>query len=188
MFSASGNLKSSPREKRVYAISGDYCPMYHTGGFRFRRLFGCLVATAVPKIIGPSSEAVHAGAWAQLLCATEGGGQFGRPSYSTKKGKTPILSEAEAKKLIQSINTKSIVGLRDRAVISVLLYGFARVGAAVAMSVGDYCYQQERWWFRLHEKGGKHHEMPAHPKAVGRANVGTWPSRCASEIRISHHP
>ena len=33
------------------------------------------------------------------------------------------------------------------------------------MDVGDYYPQGKRWWFRLHEKGGKHHEMPAHHKA-----------------------
>src|SRR5262249_2813058 len=33
------------------------------------------------------------------------------------------------------------------------------------MDVGDYFPQGKRWWFRLHEKGGKHHDMPAHHKA-----------------------
>lgn len=41
----------------------------------------------------------------------------------------------------------------------------ARVSAAVAMNVEDYFPQGKRWWFRLHEKGGKHHEVPAHPLA-----------------------
>src|SRR5207245_8692569 len=41
-------------------------------------------------------------------------------------------------------------------------YSFARVGAAVAMRVEDYYGQGKRWWVRLHEKGGKRHEMPAH--------------------------
>ena len=33
------------------------------------------------------------------------------------------------------------------------------------MDVNDYYSQGKRWWFRLHEKGGKQHEMPAHHKA-----------------------
>jgi integrase len=33
------------------------------------------------------------------------------------------------------------------------------------MNVGDYYQQGKRWWIRLHEKGGKHHELPAHHKA-----------------------
>ena len=43
-----------------------------------------------------------------------------------------------------------------------LLYSFARVGAVVGMNVEDYFVQGKRWWFRLHEKGGKHHDVPAH--------------------------
>ena len=38
----------------------------------------------------------------------------------------------------------------------------ARVGAVVSMRVEDYYPQSKRWWVRLHEKGGKRHEMPAH--------------------------
>ena len=53
-------------------------------------------------------------------------------------------------------------GLRDRALIGTLLYTFARVSAALAMRVEDYYPVGRRWWLRLHEKGGKHHEMPAH--------------------------
>jgi integrase len=54
------------------------------------------------------------------------------------------------------------VGLRDRALISVMTFAFARVGAVVAMRVEDYYPEGKRWWVRLHEKGGKRHEMPAH--------------------------
>jgi site-specific recombinase XerD len=87
------------------------------------------------------------------------------PSHSAKRGKTPVLSEDEARLLISSIDASSVVGLRDRALISVLLYAFARVGAVVRMNLEDYYPQGKRWWFCLHEKGGKRHEMPAHHKA-----------------------
>ena len=55
-----------------------------------------------------------------------------------------------------------LIGLRDRALIGVLIYSFARISAALGMSVSDYFPQGKRWWLRLHEKGGKHHEMPVH--------------------------
>jgi integrase len=45
-----------------------------------------------------------------------------------------------------------------------MTYTFARVGAVVGMTVDDYYSEGKRWWLRLHEKGGKHHEMPAHHK------------------------
>jgi integrase len=54
------------------------------------------------------------------------------------------------------------VGLRDRAVVGLMVYTFARVGALVAMNVEDYYPQGKRWWVRLHEKGGKLHDIPAH--------------------------
>jgi len=87
------------------------------------------------------------------------------PKYVVKKGKTPVLSEDEARSLLASIDASDIIGLRDRALIAVCLYSFARIEAALGMSVGDYFPQGKRWWFRLHEKGGKHHDMPAHHKA-----------------------
>jgi integrase len=45
-----------------------------------------------------------------------------------------------------------------------MTYAFARVGAVVAMRVEDYFANGKRWWVRLHGKGGKRHEMPAHHK------------------------
>jgi site-specific recombinase XerD len=86
------------------------------------------------------------------------------PSYSAKKGKTPVLDQDEARQLIAAINTTTLVGLRDRAVIGLMVYTFARVGALAAMNVEDYYPQGKRWWVRLHEKGGKRHDLPAHHK------------------------
>jgi integrase len=54
--------------------------------------------------------------------------------------------------------------VRDRALIGVMVYTFARIRAVVAMEVEDYFPNGKRWWVRLHEKGGKRHEMPAHHK------------------------
>ncbi len=42
----------------------------------------------------------------------------------------------------------------------------ARVSAVVGMYVEDYYQQGKRSWIRLHEKGGKFHEVPAHHNAV----------------------
>ena len=84
------------------------------------------------------------------------------PRHSTAKGKTHMPSREEARALLAAIDTSSLIGLRDRALIGTLLYTFARVGAAIAMRVGDYYPVGKRWWVRLHEKGGKEHEMPAH--------------------------
>jgi site-specific recombinase XerD len=86
------------------------------------------------------------------------------PKHVVKRGKTPVLAEDQARRLIESIDVSTLVGLRDRALIGVMTYAFARIGAVVAMRVDDYYPEGKRWWLRLHEKGGKRHEMPAHHK------------------------
>jgi site-specific recombinase XerC len=83
------------------------------------------------------------------------------PNHVVKTGKTTVLDAEQARKLLDSIDTSTVVGLRDRALISVMTFAFARIGAVVAMRVGDYYPKGKRWWVRLHEKGGKRHEMPA---------------------------
>jgi site-specific recombinase XerD len=84
------------------------------------------------------------------------------PKHVVKKGKTPVLAGDEARQLLDSIDTGTVVGLRDRALIALLIYSFARISAALAMNIEDYYPQGKRWWLRLHEKGGKLHEMSAH--------------------------
>lgn len=84
------------------------------------------------------------------------------PRHSVKKGKTPVLAADEARTLIDAIDTSTITGLRDRALIGLMVYTFARVGAVIKMQVEDVYVQGRRTWVRLHEKGGKEHEMPCH--------------------------
>ena len=96
--------------------------------------------------------------------------------YVVKKGKTPVLTADEARELLDSIaiarNTArdgspetdepALIGLRDRALIGVMVYTFARINAVLQMKVRDYFVQGRRGWVRLHEKGGKEHEVPCH--------------------------
>jgi len=88
------------------------------------------------------------------------------PKHVVKKGATPVLTAEEARQLIDSIDLSVVIGLRDRALIAVMLYTFSRVSAAVGMHVKDYYSVGKRSWIRLHEKGGKLHEVPAHHNAV----------------------
>jgi site-specific recombinase XerD len=87
------------------------------------------------------------------------------PTHKVTKGKTPVLTAKEARELLDSIDVTELVGLRDRALIALMVFSFARVSAAVGMEVEDYYQQGKRSWFRLHEKGGKRHEVPAHHNA-----------------------
>ena len=88
------------------------------------------------------------------------------PKHVVTKGATPVLSPAEARKLLESIDTDALAGLRDRALLSVMLYSFARVSAVLGMRRQDYFGQGSRGWLRLHEKGGKRHDVPAHHRAA----------------------
>jgi site-specific recombinase XerC len=83
------------------------------------------------------------------------------PRHVVRTGKTPVLEPAEAR-LLNSIDASTPAGLRDKALIGLMVYSFARVGAALAMRVEDVYTQNRRLWVRLHEKGGKHHAMPCH--------------------------
>ena len=87
------------------------------------------------------------------------------PKHVVTKGATPVLSPAETRSLLDGIDAGSLVGLRDRALLSVMVYSFARVSAVVGMRRQDYFLQGTRGWLRLHEKGGKRHDVPAHHRA-----------------------
>ena len=84
------------------------------------------------------------------------------PKHVIKRGKTPVLTAEETRELLDSIDTNALPGVRDRALIGVLVYSFARIGAALAMRVEDYYPEGKRWKLRLHEKGGKEHVVPVH--------------------------
>src|SRR3546814_9067243 len=75
----------------------------------------------------------------------------------------PVLAPDEARRLLDTIDVGGPAGLRDRALIGLMVYSFARIGAALSMRVEDVFMQNRRLWVRLHEKGGKQHEMPCHP-------------------------
>ena len=118
------------------------------------------------------------------------------PKHVVKKGKTPVLTAKEARKLLDSIPLKigpqpkegepddrppDLIGLRDRALICVMVYSFARVGAVTGMEVKDYYQNGKRCWLRLHEKGGKFHEVPADHNAEAYLDAYIEASGIAAE-------
>jgi len=84
------------------------------------------------------------------------------PAHVVRQGKTPVLEAAEARALLDSIDSTTHSGLRDRALIGMMIYSFARIGAALGMKVEDVFTQNRRFWVRLQEKGGKPHAIPCH--------------------------
>jgi putative NAD(P)-binding protein/integrase-like protein len=77
------------------------------------------------------------------------------PRHVVTSGQTPVLDPTEARALLDSIDVTTHAGLRDRALIGLMVYSFARIGAALGMTVEDVFTQNRRLWVRLREKGGK---------------------------------
>lgn len=79
---------------------------------------------------------------------------------------------------MRSMRGASQAGLRDRALIGLMIYSFAPVGTALAMKREDVFVQERRLPLRLHEKGGKRHEMPCHHQRAARSRMRFFiPSR-----------
>lgn len=102
------------------------------------------------------------------------------PRYSVRKGKTPVISAEDMRKLLDSIDTGEMIGVRDRALIATMFYSFGRVGAVTQMNVEDYYHNGKRSYIRLDEKGGKVLEIPVHHSAqhfldeyVARAGIAS---------------
>ena len=103
------------------------------------------------------------------------------PKHTQKKGKTPVLAPEEARQLLASLDTDSLAGMRDRALIGLMVYTFARVGAVLAMRAEDYFIQNRRGWVRLHEKGGKYNEVPANHKLDAHLEAYITAARLAGD-------
>ncbi len=80
--------------------------------------------------------------------------------YQVMEGKTPEITVKDARALLASINTSTVVGLRDHAVIAILIYTAARAGAVASLKRGSFYHAGEQWMLHFEEKGGKSREIP----------------------------
>src|SRR5579871_702571 len=80
--------------------------------------------------------------------------------YQVVEGKTPEITVKGARQLLHSINTITPVGLRDRAIVGVLIYTAARAGAVASLKRGSLYYSADQWMLHFDEKGGKSREIP----------------------------
>jgi integrase/recombinase XerD len=77
------------------------------------------------------------------------------PRHSVRKGSTTVMSSEDTSAFLKTIDTSHVVGLRDRALIAVMVFAFALVSAVVGLKVEDYFPLKKRWWLRLHEKAAR---------------------------------
>lgn len=162
----------NPNTRRAYARAvADFCQWCEARELKLEQLEPVMVAAYIEQHPGsPPTVKQHLAAirmlfdWlvvGQIIPMNPAASVRG-PRHVVKRGKTPVLTSTQARTLLDSIDTSHVVGLRDRALIATMVYSFARVGAVVGMKVDDYYQNGKRWWLRLHEKGGKFHEVPAH--------------------------
>lgn len=167
----------NPNTRAAYARAiGDFCAWLDDRGVTLGRVEPVIVAAYVEQLGQTKSAPTVKQALAairmlfdwlvigQILPMNPASSVRG-PRHVVTRGKTPVLTADQARQLLNAIETSTLIGLRDRALIGVMVYSFARVSAAVGMTGADYFASGKRWWFRLYEKGGKRHEVPAHHNA-----------------------
>ena len=165
----------NPNTRMAYARAiGNFLEWCHYRGVSLEKIEPITVAAYIEKHPGsPPTVKQHLAAIRMLfdwlvigqIIPNNPASSVRGPKYVVKHGKTPVLTAEETRKLLDSIDISNVVGLRDRAIIGVMVYSFARISAVVGMKVKDYYQKGKRYWFRLHEKGGKFHEVPAHHNA-----------------------
>ena len=79
---------------------------------------------------------------------------------SVLEGKTPEISVTQSRKLLGTMDCSTVVGLRDRAIVGIMIYTAARVGAVSKLRRGDFYNSGDQHCFRLMEKGCKYRELP----------------------------
>jgi hypothetical protein len=94
-----------------------------------------------------------------MLRIKSGAGRYRPSSYPVLTAAQARELASEAQRLIETIQPQSIVGLRDRALIGVMGYAWARADVVVAMQVRDYYRVGDRYWVRLRENGAERHEI-----------------------------
>ena len=76
------------------------------------------------------------------------------PKHNPTSGKTAVFQPGQVTRLLESIDTSHVVGLRDRAILGTLYYTACRDGAAAKLRIRDYFSDGERCWLRFQDKRG----------------------------------
>lgn len=189
----------SENTRRAYGRAvGQFLSWAGRQGFSLESVTPMVVSAYVEQMgKAPATVKQHLSALRQLFDWLQSGGVLGSnpaepvkgPRHIQREGSTPILTSGEASEFIEGLPTESIKGKRDKAIIGVLTYTFARVSAAVRMRRDDYYQAGRRWKVRLREKGGKQRDVPLHHKAKDYLDAyleaAQWPSGDESSTETS---
>src|SRR5947209_1683268 len=72
--------------------------------------------------------------------------------YQVVEGKTPEITVKDARTLLSSMDASRLVGLRDRAIVAILIYTASRAGAVAALKRGSFYHAGDQWMLHFEEK------------------------------------
>lgn len=91
-----------------------------------------------------------------------------RPRVESNEGKTPALGDDQAKLLLTAPDGWTLKGIRDRAILAVLLYHGLRREEAAQLMTADLQERRGIKHLQVRGKGGKTRYLPLHPVAAER--------------------
>jgi len=94
-----------------------------------------------------------------------------RPRVDSNEGKTPALGDDQAKALLTAPDGGTLKGLRDRAILAVLLYHGLRREEAAQLMTGDLQDRRGIKHLQVRGKGGKTRYLPLHPVAAEKIHA-----------------
>ena len=142
------NIRNPNTRKAYYRAACEFFDWCDTAGFGLLDIEPVQVAAWVDELgrrfcaadgeamAGRRAHAVRLVVVGQVLAVNPAAAVRG-PKYVVRTGKTPVLGAVEARQLLDSIDISTVVGFRDRALIGLLVFTFARIGAALGMTVAD---------------------------------------------------
>ncbi|MBN1983017.1 MAG: tyrosine-type recombinase/integrase [Chitinivibrionales bacterium] len=86
--------------------------------------------------------------------------------------RTPGLNRQEARLLLDAPSPDSLIGIRDRALLAVMLYTGAKRSAICSIRVGHLFCESGKNYIALQEKGDRMFTVPLHDEAFDR--VQAW--------------
>ncbi|MBU1864439.1 MAG: tyrosine-type recombinase/integrase [Candidatus Omnitrophica bacterium] len=94
-----------------------------------------------------------------------------RPRADSNQGKTPAISDKQARALLDAPSTHTLKGIRDRALLATFLFHGIRCDELCRLTIGDIQNRRGVLHLRIHGKGSKIRYIPAHPTAIERINA-----------------
>jgi len=91
-----------------------------------------------------------------------------RPRVNRKRGVTAAFNTKQARKILDAPSEKTLEGLRDRAILSVLLQAGPRRAEVASMKVSDFYQNMGYYSIRFKRKGGEDHSLALNPQTAQR--------------------